>query len=272
MILYYFKIAWRNLTKHKLFSFINIFGLASGMTVCMLALIKIKDAYDYDTFHPHSNRTYRIITNLIRKNEEERLYASSPIPLGSYLKNNYKAIDKCSRVYFSFEEVTANDKKLSAKEAYVDPDFYDIFGFKLISGSTATGPQTVLLTPQTAERFFGKENPIGQTITIGNSVHFLVTGILEKPPFPSHLKFDLLASMSSLSLLQDGKLASGWTDESAAYTYVQLKANASSGMLKDVLKNVTKQVNIILPPDSEKNFEFDVQPLNKISPAKPLHP
>ena len=60
MIRSYFKIAWRNLMKHKLFSFINIFGLASAMTVCMLALIKIKDAFDYDKFHPNSNRTYRI--------------------------------------------------------------------------------------------------------------------------------------------------------------------------------------------------------------------
>lgn len=100
MLTNYFKIAWRNLLKHKLFSFINIFGLASGMTVCMLALIHIKGAYDYDTFHPDSDRSYRITTNLIRKNGEHFLIASSPFALGEYLRNNYSVIDKCSRIHF----------------------------------------------------------------------------------------------------------------------------------------------------------------------------
>src|SRR4051794_23139779 len=177
MIKNYLKIAWRNLNKHKLFSFINIFGLASGMAVCMLALMKIKDAYDYDTFHPNSQRSYRVITNLDRKNGEHFLCASSPLPLSQYLKNNYSAIEKSTSVYFDQQQVTANDRQLSAKEAYVDEDFYKIFGFQLIAGSPAIKPQTTVLTNETAERFFGKENPIGKIITIGQSQNFLVTGI-----------------------------------------------------------------------------------------------
>lgn len=157
MLKNYLKIAWRNLLKHKLFSFINIFGLASGMTVCMLALIHIKGAYDYDTFHPNSDKSYRITTNLIRKNGEHFLCASSPFALGEYLKNNYNVIDKCSRVRLSRSEVTGNNKKLYVKEAFVDEDFYKIFGFRLISGSPAVSPQTVVLTSETAERFFGRK-------------------------------------------------------------------------------------------------------------------
>ena len=115
MIKNYLKIAWRNLNKHKLFSFINIFGLASGMPVCMLAVIKIKDAYDYDTFHPNSERSYRIITNLNRKNGEHFLCASSPLPLANYLKNNYNAIDKSSSVYFSQYFFLGGGKPLDGK-------------------------------------------------------------------------------------------------------------------------------------------------------------
>ena len=151
----YLKVAWRNLNKHKLFSLINIFGLASGMTVCMLALIKIKDAYDYDSFHPNAERSYRIITNLDRKNGEHFLCASSPLPLSQYLKSNYSAIDKSTSVYFDQQQVTANQRQLSAKEAFVDADFYRIFGFKIVRGSPAIQPQTVILTSETAERFFG---------------------------------------------------------------------------------------------------------------------
>src|SRR5215510_3387216 len=100
MLTHYFKIAWRILNKHRLFSFINVFGLASGMAVCMLALIKIKDAYDYDSFHPNAGRSFRIITNLNRSNGEHFLCASSPLPLSQYLKSNYNAIDKSTSVYF----------------------------------------------------------------------------------------------------------------------------------------------------------------------------
>jgi putative ABC transport system permease protein len=262
----YFKTAWRNLNKHRLFSFINIFGLATGMTVCMLALIKIKEAYDYDSFHPDSNRSYRILTNLNRKNGEHFLCASSPLPLSNYLKNNYSAIENSSSVYFSHDEVNANDKKLLVKEAYADADFYKIFGFKLLTGTAAIRPQTVVLTSETAERFFGKEVPIGHVISIGTSNNFLVTGVLARPPFPSHLKFDMLVSMSTMSLLKN-KIYEDWNDEAAAYTYVQLKKNASGESLKSILQNASKQVNTILSPSSNKNFVFDIQPLNKISPG-----
>lgn len=271
MLKNYFKIAWRNLFKHKLFSFINIFGLASGMTVCMLALINIKGVYDYDTFHPNSDKSYRITTNLIRKNREHLLCAYSPLPLGEYLKNNYSATIKCSRVHLSSGEVTANNKKLYVKEAYVDADFYKIFGFRLISGSPAIAPKTVVLTNEAAERFFGKENPIGQTITIGNSDNFTITGILGKPPYPSHLKFDLLASISTLPMLQEEKLFDDWTDESAAYTYIQLKSGASPVTLDNILKDVTKQANKLMSTATDKRYKFASQGLNEISPAiKPM--
>jgi len=271
MLQNYFKIAWRHLIKHKLFSFINIFGLASGMTVCMLAMITIKDAYDYDTFHPNSNRSYRIITHLNRKSGEYFLCASSPLPLAAYLKNNYNVVDKSSSVHFAQYEVTVNDKKLFSKQAFVDPDFYTMFGFKLISGSPANAPQTVVLTSETAERFFGKRNPVGQTITFGKSVGFLVTGILGKPPSPSHLKFDMLASTSAHPLLREDKLYREWSNEAAAYTYVQLKAGVSGETLENILQHVTRQVNTMILP-SGKNFVFNTQSLNQISPGtKPMY-
>ena len=81
----------------------------------------------------------------------------SSLALSNYLKEKYDAIQHSTSVHFRHDEVTANNKKLSVKEAYVDPDFYNIFGFKLISGSPAIRPQTVVLTKETAERFFGKK-------------------------------------------------------------------------------------------------------------------
>ena len=272
MLLNYWKIAFRNLLKHKLFSFINIFGLASGMTICMLAMIKIKDAYDYDTFHPNSKQTYRIITHLNRKNGEHFLCASSPLLLSSYLKNNYTAIDKSTSVFFSIDEVFANNKMLRVKEAFVDADFYTIFGFSLSSGTPANSPNTVVLTSETAERFFGKTNAIGQVITIGKSNNLVVTGILEKPPFSSHLKFDFLASTSSLPSLQKVSKSNDWTNEAEAYTYIQLKSGLTAKSLNPVLSNLSKQVNDFLPTVAAKSFVFDFQQLDHISPGtKPMY-
>ncbi|MCW3092855.1 MAG: hypothetical protein JWP81_3924 [Ferruginibacter sp.] len=271
MLKNYLKIAIRNISKHKLFSFINIFGLATGMTVCMLALIKIKDAYDYDSFHPNAKRTYRILTNLERKNGDHFLCASSPAPLSAYLKNNYTAIDKSTSIRFSQEEVSANDKKLPVKEAYVDPDFYHIFGFRLKSGSPATRPQTAVLTIETAERFFGKDEPVGKIITIGKSAAFVVTGILENPPYSSHLRFDLLAASAGMPVQGQQKSSSDWADEAGAYTYVQLKPGATEKNLNSLLKLATGQVNKMLA-GSNKTFVFDTQPLNSISPGtRPLY-
>jgi putative ABC transport system permease protein len=265
MLKNYFKIAWRNLCKHKLFSFINIFGLASGMTVCMMAIIKIKDAYDYDTFHPNIARTYRIITNLNKKNGDHFLYASSPLPLAGYLKNNYDAIEKSTSVLFSHDEVAANNKNLFVKEAYVNADFFKIFGFKLSAGSPATEPQTVVLTDETAKLFFGNKNPIGQRIRIGKSNDFLVTGVLTTS-LPSHLKFDVLANISN-----PGPDVN-WNNESAAYTYVQLKKNETPRSLSNILKNASAQANLITNPALGKNLVFESQPLSKISPgSKPMY-
>ena len=270
MIRYYFKIAWRNLIRQKLFSLINIFGLASGMTVCILAFTNIKGTYDYDTFHPDAERSYRVITNLNFKDGRHMLAASSPLPLGDYLKSNYKTtIDHCTRVYFSYDEITANNKNLYAKEAYVDADFYKIFGFKLLTGTPATAPQTAVLTSETAERFFGNKNPIGQTISIPKSGIYVVTGILAKPEYPSHLKFDLLASMPVSSV---GKQFLNWTDEAAAYTYVQLGKNVEPSVLHQILNDATKEANRLIRPAANKNYVFEAQALTKISPAmRPIY-
>ncbi|MBD0367847.1 MAG: ABC transporter permease [Flavisolibacter sp.] len=268
-----FKIAWRNLMKNKVFSFINIFGLASGMTVCLLAMMKIKGAYDYDTFHPHPERIYRITTDYKPANQEQhQLLASSPLPLGDYLKNNFPSIEKVARVHFLYSDATANAKTFSKSGAFVDKDFYQIFGFQLASGYPAAAPQTIVLTEQTAQLYFGKENPLGKTLTLSNASDFLITGILKKPPFPSHLKFDFLASLSTLPLLKQSNLLTDWTNEAAAYTYVQVKEGVSAKDLKNILNEVTQKANTLFLPASGEKYHFQLQPLPQISPGKkPIH-
>lgn len=268
MLRNYFKVAWRNLVKHKLFSLINIFGLASGMTVCMLSLMQIKGAYDYDTFHPHADRSYRINTIVTNKNGQQVTAGYTPLPLGDYLKKSYPQIAYCTRIIFSSGDMATEAKTLPAKQAFVDADFYSIFGFRLKTGSPATAPQTVVLTGETATRFFGAENPVGQRIRLGTSGDFTVTGVLAAPPHLSHLQFDVLASMPVNG--QENKLTD-WSDETGGYTYVQLKTGTLEKELPLIMQNASNEAARLVSPLLNRSFRFEAQSLQDIVPAmKPI--
>ncbi|GAA4410527.1 ABC transporter permease [Nibrella viscosa] len=273
MLRSYLKIALRNLWRHRLFSFINIFGLASGMTVCLLALIQVKGAFDYDTFHPNAERTYRVLTDVTRQDGETAAFASSPLPLADLLQHDYKAIERITRVHYGLpDEATAGAKTLSIHGAFVDSGFFDIFGFRLATGYPANALNTVVLTEAAAERFFGKQNPIGQTLTLGQAGQFTVTGVLQKPPYPSHLKFDLLASMATMPLLRQKQQLTNWSDETACYTYVQLKPGSSAEALQTALNATAKRVNNVYVASATKHYGFRYQSLANISPGRePLH-
>ena len=182
MLQNFLKTALRNLWKHKLFSFINIFGLASGMLVCLLAMIDIKGAFDYDSFHPNANRTYRIITDVTSTNNDEQGFATSPMPLADALKKDYPFVEEATLVVRTYGEFSANRKQLPVTYSAVDPGFFTIFGFRFAKGQADIAPQTVVLTQQTANRFFGTANPIGKIIEHPTLGAMTVAGVFEEKP------------------------------------------------------------------------------------------
>src|ERR1700750_2698647 len=99
MIRNYLKIALRTLSRHKLFSFINIFGLALSMSVCMIVMLRLKDQLSYDKFHPHAERTYRILSEVNNKKGDKFTLASTPLPLKQYLDNGNNSIEASVQVY-----------------------------------------------------------------------------------------------------------------------------------------------------------------------------
>lgn len=273
MLTNYLKIAWRNLWKHKLFSFINIFGLASGLTICLLALMQVKSAFDYDRFHPHADRTYRILTDAgisLARTGETMALASSPLPLGELIQRDYPFVERVARVYFGLKtRWTTKSGTLSANGAFVDPAFYEVFGFQLVAGQPATAPHTVVLTQATAERFFGRKNPVGKVVTSKNGDLFRVTGVLA-PSEKSHLQFDLLASIASVPLLEQTHQLpadlTNWANAWTAYTYVLLKPGVSQATLDQALLAVARRASQLGGPKA--NYGFRTQPLTQISPGR----
>lgn len=274
MLSNYLKIAFRNLWKHKLFSFINIFGLAAAMTVGLLAVMQVKDAFDYDDFHPYPDRTYRVITDVASKESGQTLVATSPLPLGKALESQYEFVEKTARVYYGLGgEVTTEAKEFRIEGAFVDAAFYDLFGFRFVSGQPAVAPRTVVLSDRTAERFFGRGNPLGKTITVKGKGIFTITGIVDTRSRKSHLEFDLLASLSTVSLLeQSGQISphlDSWQShwDAVAYTYVLLREGTPRQALDGALTALARQGVKALGPQSNQTYTFRTQKLSGISPG-----
>ncbi|MEJ7739012.1 MAG: FtsX-like permease family protein [Chitinophagaceae bacterium] len=274
----YLKIAVRNLFRHKTFSFINVFGLALSMSVCLIALSRLKDDFSWDKFHPFPERTFRIITEARNKDGQSFRLASTPLPLATKLISEYTLFEKVVRLYPAQKQKTINNKKeLFITPAFTEPGFFDLFGFKLESGDPRTAleaPNSIILTKKTAVKFFGSANPLGQNMAFERLGNFVVTGVLEQSTHKSHIDFEAYASMRSVPLLEKSGIlnrnSDNWSDPTAGYTYVLLKEGNSRKQLALALEKIKadlfRQFNIT----AKGSFSFDIQPLKNITPGEEL--
>jgi putative ABC transport system permease protein len=275
----YIKIAIRNLSRHKLFSFINIFGLALSMSVCMMVLIGVKDQIGYDKFHPHPDRTYRIITQLTDKQGSPSRFASSPLPLATTLSNDYNFIEKSVRLYTAgSDRASTGEKEFSISGTFTEPGFFDVFGYALKEGNGRTAlttPNSIVLSKETAEKFFGSANPVGQIIKLTRLGDFQVTGVLDKPKGKSHIDYECYLSLSSVPFLEKaGKLSPAieeWNAQLSAYTYVMLKEGAGKKQLNTALSQVASSIRKTSTLHGKEHVAFEAQPLNKIILGEELH-
>ena len=267
MLTNYLKIAWRNLWKHKLFSAINIVGLGVAMTFCFLQLIQVQGSFEKDSFHPYPDRTYRILTDAVDREGKVYHLASTPVPLGEKLKNNYSGIEKTVRVIRSFGGNLSNGlKSLRLNGMYVDPAYFDVFGFQLEKGKPAVEPRTMVLTHETAERFFGTANPVGKTLTQKDLGTFTVTGVFAPlNDYRTHLRADLVVSMATYPLLNQDDKKNDWLAYDA-YTFVLLNKGANLNALDRALASVGKDNSKNVNFQNQKSHAFRWQRLLDISP------
>jgi putative ABC transport system permease protein len=273
MIRNYIKIAWRSLLKHKLFSFINIFGLALSLSVCMMVMVQVKDDLSYDRFHPHPDRTYRILSDIVESKSNKRYkLASTSLPLRNELAREGDIIESAVQLYPALKaNAVYGDKELYINGAFTDPSFFKVFGFKLSSGDEKNAldlANGIVLSSETALRFFGNTDPMGKILNFEKMGVFQVTGVLEKPPGKSHIAFDAYASSLALAQLEKSKalpeLQNNWNTMNDGYTYVLLKDKVSSVNLNQLLKQVSLKPEL---RSGEGKLSFISQPLLKITPG-----
>ncbi|MCK5469116.1 MAG: ABC transporter permease, partial [Cyclobacteriaceae bacterium] len=219
MLWNYIKVGLRNLFRYKVFSFINIFGLAISMSVCLLIISMIAGLSKYDRFHENYDRIYRVLS---KRENSGNFNATTPMPIREALIEDYSGIEKIVTFKRGFGgDASYENTSVPLVGYFCSEELFDVFSFKLEKGNPSSAlkdPFSVVLTQESAKKVFGDKDPLGKVIRFSerglvmagipnkNKPTFLgdftVTGVLDEIPGKTHLEFHILASMSTLPTLE----------------------------------------------------------------------
>jgi putative ABC transport system permease protein len=240
MIKNYLRSAWRNIARHKFISFINIFGLTTGITCCLLILTYIINELSYDKFNSNADRTYRVTRTFYSANGVESLHLSSIAPaFGPLLTTAFPDIEKMTRVLPNGTTILHyKDKLFNEQNAFfADDKFFDVFSLNVTSGDKKTAlndPYNIMMTETVAKKYFGDQDPINKTILLDNTKHeYKVTGIFKPFPSNSHMHPDILMSFSTLrdSAIYGEKQLETSFSNNAFYTYLLMPKQYNIDMI-----------------------------------------
>lgn len=264
MLRNYIKTAWRNLLRHKVFSGLNIFGLASGMACSIVIFLWVQDELSFDRFNPHANQIFRVTDQAV----DQPAYVTVPPALAYAIKTQIPAIKNATRITSIQKMITVGHKKFDQKNIfYADTSFLQIFNYPLLEGNKATvlsALNSVVLTETTAKKYFGSAaSAMGKTLYIDNDIKgstLLVTGILKDIPANSHLQPTMLIPMGLYDRINNVKF--GWTNFDV-YVYFQLKDKLTA--TPSILNNICRQIDALYKRNnSEYATSFSAQPLTAI--------
>lgn len=203
MIRNYLKTAWRNIRKNKLFSFINILGLSIGIATCFIIMLYVQDELSYDRFNKNADNIARVVFHADINGGKIDESVSMP-PVAQTMKRDFPEVEDATRI-LSFgtpKIIYSNTVFKDDRFALVDPNFFSIFTLPMIKGDAKTAlaqPGGIVLTQETAEKFFGKQEPMGKIIQVNTDSNrvYKVTGIIRNIPANSHFHFDAFGSLTS---------------------------------------------------------------------------
>lgn len=258
MIYNYLKIAVRNLLKYKFISFINLFGLTTGIACCLLILTYIIHELSYDKYHDHADRTYRV-TRSFRNPETGvislNLGTLAP-PFAPLLANDFKEIEKITRLLPGGSTALRYEEKMFNEEDvyWADERFFDFFKVKVVKGNPARAlndPYSVMVTEEIAKKYFGNEEPLNKMIRMDNQFNFKVTGVYKAFPANSHVHPRILISFNTLkdtAIYGEENLRTNWGNNSFL-TYIRLPENYD-------VRNLEKQFPAFLDRHMNEGGKF----------------
>lgn len=264
MLRNYFKIAIRNLFRHKGFSFINIAGLAIGMSCTIFILLWVQNELSYDRFHKQAGNIYRITASL----PELDIHAAvTPAPLGAAVQQETPEIKSSVRISGSNSDLFQVDERMfeEKKVFFADSNFFNVFTYSFIEGDAETAlrlPEGMVITKEMAKKYFGNESALGKTIRKNHKDDFTVTAVIDNVPSASHFQFDFIQPMSFLARTHRDLRDNVW-DNYNWYTYIVLNDNADRS--EATLKNIEQRINAIYKANEPfLKVNFSLQALTDI--------
>ena len=276
----YIKISFRQITRHKLFTVINVLGLAMSMSIGMLIIAMIFSLLKFDRFHENKDRIFRVVSKVNEINRPEDEKAVAPLPLAERLQA-LSSVEKTVRIRKRLNDfVIQGNNEILLDGYYTEPSFLQTFSFQLLDGDLETSlrePFSIVLTQHGALKLFNSENVIGKTITFKQLGTYKITGLLTDVPPHSHMSFEALASFSSVPILEKQIDEAGdpvvypvsehWDRLHSSYVYILLKPDASVEHVNEFMQAVGKEVY-----GNNDNFKADfyLQNLLNIVPGPGL--
>ena len=274
----YLTVAYRNLVRYKVYSAINITGLAIGIAFCILTFLYIHHEWTYDAFHKNADQIYRVYTEFRGPDNKSYRIPTVPTALRNELIQTVTGVDRAVRLVAGRGDdlddqeiqVTYGDQVFTLPFLIVDPEFLDMFSFPLRSGDSEIAlkhPQSVVLGAETAKKIFGDENPIGKQLILRSlwsheHADFTVTGVAEPIPDNSSIQFDMLLPYEHLWFFLRRE-ADDWKIFSRCGTYIQLSENTKSTDIEPAMHAIVK-AHMLRPEISADNLHLRLQPLTNL--------
>ena len=280
MLKNYIKSAYRNLVGNKVYSTINISGLAIGITCCLLISFYVYDELSYDKFFKDSERIYRVALERVYPTNT-RYFGSSPVNLAPVILDNYPEVEEAGRLHRLFFRnqtiVNLGDRSfIEEKYLFGDENFFKVFSFDFVEGdgnSALQNPDQVVLSETTARKYFGDEPALNKTYRI-DTAQYIISGVVKDVPSNSHLYFDILGSIHSLQFLEQAAESNSWINP-WLFTYIKLREGVEAAEFESKLPDLVKSYGMAsilrqlqLSPedyrDSGNEFNYFLQPIEDI--------
>lgn len=270
----YFKTSIRSIARNRLFSFINIVGLAVSMSVGLLMITYISESLTSDDFHEKKDRIYRVTSTYSSITGGDPFdLASTSIFLGEKLQTEYTGIEKVLILRRNFNaDIAKDDNIINVRGHYSTPEFFDVFTFPLIAGDPSTAlvePNSIVLTRKAAEKLFKDENPVGQIVLSGDE-SYTITGLIEDIPSNSHIQFEALASMATFTNRyrnDENTTVFDWRSIWMNHIYLLLDEETSPAVINANLAEIAEVENA---KTDRFQITHKVENLSAISPGRDL--
>ena len=260
-----FKIALRTLWKDKFYSFISVFGLAISIAFCLLMAMYLQNEWTYDQHHQQADNIYRIVFD---QYEDLGPYASTPLPIGPALKEDFPEIQAMTRITNGFQSLMRfNNNKFFETLTFVDTGLVDVLDMEFLYGDPKDvlgQPNQIMLSASTAEKYFGNANPIGQTLEIGSSgsLNSVVGAVFKDFPQNTHIRLEVgLPFATYIKVWGQPDL---WQQMPRNYTYVRLwEGQKGADFVAKLPAFAQRHVGEEIP-DWEEKYQLNIQPIADI--------